>query len=75
MRLKNHTTLFAAGVALALPLSADDKAAEVEPTGKAPSEGIQGYWVPDKEGFLKAILKQAGAQGEIGDAERASIKS
>ena len=73
MKLRNSTSFFAAVVALTLPLGADDETAEVKPTGKAPSEAIRGYWVPDKDAFLEAILKQAGGDGEVGETERASI--
>ena len=74
MKLKNSITLFAVSAALALPLSADDKATEVKPTGKAPSEAIQGYWVPDKEAFLKAMLAQVPDGAKADEAAIASMK-
>ena len=79
MNFKQTLTAFTAAAAMLLPLGAQDAAApaaapEIKPTGKAPSEAIQGYWAPNKEAMLAVMMEQMPAEARGDEATIAAMK-
>lgn len=79
MAFKHTLTAFTAAAAMLLPLGAQDGAAtapapEIKPTGKAPSEAIQGYWAPNLEAMLAVMMEQMPAEATADDAAVAAMK-
>ena len=75
MNFKHFTTIAAATAALALPLHADDhESGDIKPTGKAPSKAIQGYWIPDKDALLKAMMKKLPEEAKADETALAAMK-